>query len=177
MALRKCKECGKEISTDIKVCPNCGKKQPNIRRNIGCLILFAIFFIPFLTIIYSSHRNPEQKITSKKEIVKNKLIEHKTLRQWNIPAGGIGVDILVSEKAKKEEVMALAKALRNNYYQNNFFLNIFDSEEAYENRFNENYPLDEYRKHWLLQVSINKKTGCDEITWVAKNRIEIDMDK
>lgn len=27
MAMKKCKECGKEISKDAKVCPNCGKKQ------------------------------------------------------------------------------------------------------------------------------------------------------
>jgi RNA polymerase subunit RPABC4/transcription elongation factor Spt4 len=28
MALKPCKECGKEISTEAKVCPNCGKKDP-----------------------------------------------------------------------------------------------------------------------------------------------------
>ena len=28
MSLKKCKECKQEISTDVKVCPNCGSKKP-----------------------------------------------------------------------------------------------------------------------------------------------------
>ncbi len=28
MAIKKCKECGKEVSTSAKVCPHCGKKYP-----------------------------------------------------------------------------------------------------------------------------------------------------
>lgn len=73
MALKKCKECGKEISSDAKVCPNCGKKQPNIRRNIGCLILFAIFLIPFLIIIYSSKKVPQKPVSrAKKDLIVSK---------------------------------------------------------------------------------------------------------
>jgi len=47
MALKKCKECGKEVSTKADLCPHCGAKQK--RKNIGCggalLILIAIGFI------------------------------------------------------------------------------------------------------------------------------------
>jgi len=35
MALKLCKECGKEISTTAKLCPNCGKKNPT--GQLGCL--------------------------------------------------------------------------------------------------------------------------------------------
>jgi hypothetical protein len=37
MALRPCKECQKQISTDAKVCPHCGKKIGSSGGN-GCLL-------------------------------------------------------------------------------------------------------------------------------------------
>jgi RNA polymerase subunit RPABC4/transcription elongation factor Spt4 len=40
MALRTCKECGKEYSNSAKSCPNCGAKNPNrIVVQIGGLII------------------------------------------------------------------------------------------------------------------------------------------
>ncbi len=44
MALRACKECGKEISSSEKVCPNCGKKQ-GTSAAVGCLAVIAILFV------------------------------------------------------------------------------------------------------------------------------------
>jgi hypothetical protein len=48
MALRPCKECKKEISSEAKVCPNCGKKQET-GGGIGCLgviiVLVVLYFI------------------------------------------------------------------------------------------------------------------------------------
>ena len=47
MALKKCKECGKDVSSKADLCPHCGAKQK--RKGIGCggviLILIAILFI------------------------------------------------------------------------------------------------------------------------------------
>ncbi|WP_320045158.1 zinc ribbon domain-containing protein [uncultured Desulfobacter sp.] len=46
MALMKCKECGKEVSTKAKECPNCGapvKRSSSIGS--GCLTIIAIFFV------------------------------------------------------------------------------------------------------------------------------------
>lgn len=43
MAIKKCKECGKEVSTSAKVCPHCGKKHPvgglTLPAKIGLVIL------------------------------------------------------------------------------------------------------------------------------------------
>ncbi len=47
MAMKKCKECGEEISSSAKVCPKCGKKQ----KVSGCLS--AILVIIILIIIIS----------------------------------------------------------------------------------------------------------------------------
>lgn len=48
MALVKCKECGKEYSTDAKACPNCGKRRTTMTTKIiagffAFVIIMSIF--------------------------------------------------------------------------------------------------------------------------------------
>ncbi len=58
MGLTKCKECGHEISTKAKVCPNCGWKKPvGFLRGItgGFFIVlgvFSILFNPLLALVF-----------------------------------------------------------------------------------------------------------------------------
>ncbi|CAH3779769.1 hypothetical protein I9Y19_003266 [Citrobacter freundii] len=45
MALTKCKECKKEVSTSAKTCPHCGVKDPGFgakQKLSGCLVLIII---------------------------------------------------------------------------------------------------------------------------------------
>ena len=44
MALKPCKECGKEISTDARRCPSCGVSNPTTDTGAGCLglIIFSL---------------------------------------------------------------------------------------------------------------------------------------
>lgn len=47
MAMRKCRECGQEVSSRAKVCPHCGVKKPG-RRHIRATTVLAVvvgFFI------------------------------------------------------------------------------------------------------------------------------------
>jgi hypothetical protein len=54
MALRPCKECKKEISTDAKICPHCGKKQ-GIGLGIGCLgIIVALIALGYIGSLFSN---------------------------------------------------------------------------------------------------------------------------
>ena len=47
MALKKCKECGKEVSSKAKNCPNCGAPiKKHISTGSGCLII--ILFVLFI---------------------------------------------------------------------------------------------------------------------------------
>ncbi len=112
----------------------------------------------------------EQK-TKAPEEAKQLYIPYETLRQWTVPSGGIGMEILVSEKATKERVLALARHLRSKYLSEGFILiQVFDSKEAYLNRDNPSYPEKKYFKHFLVDLVRNPKTGYDEITWVAEGR-------
>ncbi len=42
MSLKKCKECGKEVSSDAKTCPNCGKPQGPKHYSLGSLIILLV---------------------------------------------------------------------------------------------------------------------------------------
>ena len=48
MALKKCKECGHDVSTKADACPNCGAVKKTTSGCTGCIaILFMIFFVPW----------------------------------------------------------------------------------------------------------------------------------
>ncbi len=54
MALKKCVECGKEISSSAKICPHCGKRNPTI-SSLQKFITFILFcFIIFIVFKISS---------------------------------------------------------------------------------------------------------------------------
>jgi zinc-ribbon domain len=44
MALRPCKECGQQISSDAKFCPHCGKKR-STTAGVGCLVLLGLLIL------------------------------------------------------------------------------------------------------------------------------------
>lgn len=49
MALKPCKECGREISTEAKACPHCGKQNPTGMKTsplaMGCLVLIVLVIV------------------------------------------------------------------------------------------------------------------------------------
>lgn len=51
MALIKCKECEKEISSNATICPNCGYKNTNEKEKASFDVLLLCFLIPVIGII------------------------------------------------------------------------------------------------------------------------------
>lgn len=45
MALKKCKECGKDVSTKALACPNCGNPIKNKTYAISCSFAVIIFLV------------------------------------------------------------------------------------------------------------------------------------
>lgn len=74
MALRKCKECGKEVSTKADLCPHCGAKQK--RKGIGCggvlLILIAIGFVGSQISNYTQKAEEQKQIIHQEKVRKSK---------------------------------------------------------------------------------------------------------
>lgn len=56
MALKKCKECGKEVSSKAKKCPNCGNKSPPENKALNFFIgLGIIIFLIYLIYLFSGN--------------------------------------------------------------------------------------------------------------------------
>ena len=49
MALKPCKECKREVSTDAKACPHCGKKNPASRTTSLGIVLVAVLIFSVYT--------------------------------------------------------------------------------------------------------------------------------
>jgi len=58
MALRPCKECGQQISTDAKVCPHCGKNQKQSVTAGGALGIFILLLVLFGVLASMNSRAP-----------------------------------------------------------------------------------------------------------------------
>ena len=58
MALKPCKECGKDVSTQAKTCPHCGVDAPaqkgtQVSSGAGCFILLLVIFILAISGVFS----------------------------------------------------------------------------------------------------------------------------
>ncbi len=61
MALKKCPECKKEISSQAKACPHCGAKQINkIAAGCGAIVGLAIVAVIIGSIISGTSKKPDQ---------------------------------------------------------------------------------------------------------------------
>ena len=73
MALIKCKECGNEVSTSAKSCPQCGAKVIKPVGKLGLSIAAFIVIIMFMSIITTNSttqtpsQTPEQKAATAKQ--------------------------------------------------------------------------------------------------------------
>ena len=59
MALIKCKECKKEVSSTAKICPNCGIKNPNPTSS-GAIIFFVVLAIVIISNIGDDDKKTNQ---------------------------------------------------------------------------------------------------------------------
>lgn len=73
MALKPCRECGREVSTEAKSCPNCGAENPVKKQSIGqkrvgtgtgCLIILGIFLVTMWVASLCSDNNSTVERTS-----------------------------------------------------------------------------------------------------------------
>ena len=90
MAIRKCKECGKEVSSTAKTCPHCGISNPGVRLVdyikgffIGIIVLF---FITMFFALNDSDDPVEKSVTkpakTKEQIAAENAECRKTLQCW-----------------------------------------------------------------------------------------------
>ena len=89
MALKKCKECGKEVSSAAKVCPHCGKKYPTGGFTIPVKIVLTIFGLYFISLVINSMNNsPTSSNNSPTTVLTEKDIANSLIVDYKWSKGG-----------------------------------------------------------------------------------------
>lgn len=80
MALKKCKECGNEVSTKADTCPNCGAKVK--RKGLGCgSLLVFLLFLGLIAPIITSYSTYKEKATTAAEKQKSKKTTEQRIKK------------------------------------------------------------------------------------------------
>ena len=66
MSMIKCPECGNEVSSEAKSCPNCGKPMTKKNKHLGCLIgILVVIIIGIIIGLYNRSVSENYKDTTK----------------------------------------------------------------------------------------------------------------
>ena len=81
MPIVKCKECGKEISSQAKTCPNCGysESEKNIKRIVAIVVAVFIFIASITTIVLVVNKNKEREENDRKTKKLEEISEYSDL--------------------------------------------------------------------------------------------------
>ena len=66
MALKPCRECGREVSTSASKCPHCGKPNPTqqLTLGVGCLLIVVVLMvIGLLSSLFDDEATPSRRNT------------------------------------------------------------------------------------------------------------------
>jgi hypothetical protein len=86
LGMKPCKECGKEVSTSAKTCPNCGKKYPSGGLTGPAKIFLGI--ILFLVLISFIGRCGQNSVPKDIKITQNVAVNEITKYYQQVPIGG-----------------------------------------------------------------------------------------
>jgi hypothetical protein len=124
------------------------KEIGNVRKTIGIAILVLLGLYAISKIFSGSD------LLNDKNLIFYSILSDRGSKESRY------MDILISESATRTEISKLAYALKDYYKMKNgtIFISIFDSKEAWANRSNDNYPPEEYQRHFVAQVTTNQIT-------------------
>ncbi len=125
MALIKCHECNKEISTDCKICPNCGAKKRDPNKYTWNILAAAIIVILYFAF---SSGNKHKAIPTQNSF----KINFEVCHEWKIPNGGFGRLIVVDPKINNVESLKLLGETLKDYthIDRNAMIFIYDDKKA-----------------------------------------------
>jgi len=177
MALKKCKECGREISTEAKVCPHCGKKHPTGER-IGCVAAVLILFAIAAVMSIVSHDETPSAPESTKTAIAPRLpaaaraarIPYREIEAWEV-----GATIVIDPRFRSDSSLrALGSQLAARYSTRPFFnVLVYDSERAARLRqvvdtATAKNQLSFYDRHFLATYTKNSTTGFHALEYSLK---------
>lgn len=162
MALIKCPECGKDVSSGAESCPNCGhpiSKKRKKKKKGSCLsvILFIILAFVALFILIPTSDEEETKGTDAKKTTQT---EKEKEKEYIVCTADELVDILNNNALKAEETY------KGEYLEVTGRLGLIDSSGKYITLYNNDvfsitgvqcYIKSEEQKNKVLEMSIGDK--------------------
>ncbi len=121
MAMKKCKECGTEISSSAKVCPHCGKKQKTSKKVIGLVVVLLLVIIVAASGGDSTNNNTVQTNAG----------DSKQTQNTQEPIEYTAVDIDTMEEALKNNAAAAKDTYNGKYFEIIGRLGTIDSDLKY----------------------------------------------
>lgn len=173
MALKQCRECGKQISSDAKTCPSCGKRNPHgqLSTGAGCLMLLLFFVVVGMCAEaeLSEIDSISQARTNESTSVAN--VPYKVLERWAIPNGGYGELIVVDSSLVTPSIgRALGETIqRRTAGQRNAFVYVFRTERAArlwrKILANPEMVSPHYDRNFIGSYTRNGNTGFHRFDW------------
>lgn len=177
MALKRCKECGREISTEAKVCPHCGKKNPTGER-IGCIAAVLILLAVAAVMSIFSHDESTSATDSDRSAVTSRppsgaqsaRLPYKEIESWDV-----GETIVIDPRFRSDSLMRTLGSQLSVQYANASFFNVlvFDSERAARLRkvidtVTAKDQLAFYDRHFIATYTKNTTTGFHALEYSLK---------
>ena len=129
------------------------------KKTVIFLVLIVVAVVA-AWVIYTIVKNQNR------EVGEPAPMEFEVVREWIPRDVGIGLEIVVDESTTKDMVVELGEYFRRTYAKELFvFIAIFDNEEAAKNRNTLSYPEEELMSHYLVQLTVNKNAGENELKW------------
>lgn len=115
--MKKCKDCGHEVSASAKVCPNCGKK---LKKPIVLFVILGILALAIIGGVIASN----QEASRKKEYTQNEVVTYNDINYSITKVERTAGDKYFEAKAGKEYIIISIKIENNSSEKISY--NVFD---------------------------------------------------
>lgn len=173
MAIKNCKDCGKQVSNYAKTCPHCGRPLQSSGCMNALLVLIVLFFsLLLIGYVLTIPNDPSPTITSNEPIkrIPYQLVEASSITQTD--------RIVISpDNFNEKDMVALGETLKNDLANETGVVRIyvFDDLEsakyltqarrnAYAFGSLDDHSLDGYYKHHIATYAKNTNTGYHQYT-------------
>jgi len=176
MALKKCKECGNEVSTEAQSCPKCGAV---LKKKTGCLgyIGAGFLILVILGVIGSLMNDNSNKSTSPRQTQKPPVaptvtpkppatpLKPEEKREWEkVASFGMTTTVYMSPSAlsDKHHIAQVLHTLRSRAPVQQIWF--YDSKSKTPT----GVPMtDDQMLHWRARYSVNRNTGHEEFVFIT----------
>jgi len=109
MGMKKCKECGEEISSDAKACPKCGKDSRNFFKKHTILCVIGIIIVILTISVAGSDNEADSKNTLSASSENSQTITEVKKKEYNVGEIYEDSDIAVKYVSKNENFTNISK--------------------------------------------------------------------